>query len=317
MIVFSLAVSLAVTALTLAHTVASLLAFCGPVKAGCYFMVQDVYSKVDVLNTTASCGAPNFRQVKGGLPVFGMGQPSLRGFKQVLYTLQSRGYELHDFARLNENTFYIYNDIEHFKAQPQRIIITCEEDIHVTEEVYKRPMFTLLSYRYHRLPLPVEGAPLEEQFDAFVTVLREIPSLSVKGGSCPPPALLFSCQVGVGRTNVAMILGTLVMERVKENTEPSPSTLDEENWRSEVKVRFRVIEELVCKLSEGQQVVDEAVGMVLEYLADERRRYSAVLWKFENMQWHFATRTQSGTRLHFSTEINPSADAQILTLNVL
>ncbi|MCJ8738898.1 hypothetical protein PDJAM_G00040970 [Pangasius djambal] len=124
--------------------------------------------------------------------------------------------ELHDFARLNENAFYIYNDIEHFKDEPQRIIISCEEDIHVTEEVYRRPVFTMPSYRYHRLPLPVEGAPLEEHFDAFVKVLRETPSLCVKGGgACPPPALLFSCQ---------------------------------------------------------------AVGVVLSYLADERRRYSAVLW---------------------------------------
>lgn len=111
----------------------------------------------------------------------------------------------------------------------------------------------VMSCRYHRLPLPVEGAPLEEHFDAFVNVLRvssvlifalqtlcnlstsifnasnfsmqETPSLCVNGGgACPPPALLFSCQVGVGRTNVAMIMGTLVMDRVMENTQPSPAT---------------------------------------------------------------------------------------------
>ncbi|GAA6089716.1 paladin isoform X1, partial [Tachysurus ichikawai] len=133
--------------------------------------------------------------------------------------------ELHDFARLNENTFYVYNNVEHYKDEPQRIIITCEEDIHVTEEVYKRPIFTLPSYRYHRLPLPVEGAPLEEQFDAFVSVLKETPTLCVKvGGACPHPALLFSCQVGVGRTNVAMILGALVVQRVMGDTQSSPST---------------------------------------------------------------------------------------------
>lgn len=26
--------------------------------------------------------------------------------------------------------------------------------------------------RYHRLPLPAEGAPLEDQFDAFIHFLR-------------------------------------------------------------------------------------------------------------------------------------------------
>lgn len=29
-----------------------------------------------------------------------------------------------------------------------------------------------LRYRYYRLPLPMEGAPLEEDFDAFVNILR-------------------------------------------------------------------------------------------------------------------------------------------------
>lgn len=61
---------------------------------GEHFMVQDVYSKADVLNTTGSYGAPNFRQVKGSYPLFGMGQPSLNGFKQVLQRLQAQGREV-------------------------------------------------------------------------------------------------------------------------------------------------------------------------------------------------------------------------------
>uniref|UniRef100_A0AAQ6AG59 Paladin n=1 Tax=Amphiprion ocellaris TaxID=80972 RepID=A0AAQ6AG59_AMPOC len=248
---------------------------------GEYFMVQDVYSKADVLNTTGSYGAPNFRQVKGSYPLYGMGQPSLNGFKQVLQRLQAQGQEiiffcvreepvvflhkdddfvpytprkkenlhenlhglekeemvecleltirkeLHDFAKLNENVFYVYNDIEYFKDEPQKISIACEEDIHVTEEVYKRPMFTMPAYRYYRLPLPMEGAPLEEDFDAFVNILRERPSLSLgHGASQQLPALLFSCQVGVGRTNLAMILGTLVMNRLRGDTQPPSLTKD-------------------------------------------------------------------------------------------
>ncbi|KAI2658230.1 Paladin [Labeo rohita] len=233
---------------------------------GSYFMVQDVFSKADVLSTSGSYGAPNFRQSKGSFPLYGMGQPSLNGFKQVLQRLQGQGHqeviffclreepvvflrlegdflpytprrkenlhenlhdlgrdvwsenleltirkELHDFAKLNDNVFYVYNDIEHFKGEPQKISISCEEDIHVTEEVYKRPRFTMPTYRYYRLPLPTEGAPLEDEFDAFVNVLRENPSLSLsRDASRPLPALLFSCQVGVGRTNLGMILGSLV-----------------------------------------------------------------------------------------------------------
>uniref|UniRef100_A0A671XYW6 Paladin n=1 Tax=Sparus aurata TaxID=8175 RepID=A0A671XYW6_SPAAU len=242
---------------------------------GEYFMVQDVYGKADVLNTAGSYGAPNFRQVKGSYPLYGMGQPSLNGFRQVLQRLQAQGHEviffcvreepvvflhkdddfvpytprrkenlhenlhglekeelvesleltvrkeLHDFAKLNENVFYVYNDIEFFKDEPQKISITCEEDIHVTEEVYKRPMFTMPAYRYYRLPLPMEGAPLEEDFDAFVNILRESTSLSLgHDASRRLPALLFSCQVGVGRTNLAMILGTLVMNRLRGDSQP-------------------------------------------------------------------------------------------------
>ncbi|XP_053197278.1 paladin [Scomber japonicus] len=278
---------------------------------GEYFMVQDVYSKADVLNTTGSYGAPNFRQVKGSYPLYGMGQPSLNGFKQVLQRLQAQGHEeviffcvreepvvflhkddnfmpytprrkenlhenlhgleneelvesleltirkeLHDFAKLNENIFSVYNDIEYFKDEPQKITITCEEDIHVTEEVYKRPMFTMPAYRYYRLPLPMEGAPLEEDFDAFVSILRESPSLSLgHDASRPLPALLFSCQVGVGRTNLAMILGTLVMNRLRGDSQPAPQV--EEAAASEPKPLFRVIQSLINKLPNGQQVMEE------------------------------------------------------------
>ncbi|XP_056881716.1 paladin isoform X1 [Takifugu flavidus] len=283
---------------------------------GEYFMVQDVYSKADVLNTSGSCGAPNFRQVKGSYPLYGMGQPSLNGFKQVLQWLQAQGHEevlffcvreepvlflhkdgdflpytprrkenlhenlhglqkeelregleltirkeLHDFAKLNENIFYVYNDIEYFKDEPQRISIACEEDIHVTEEVYKRPMFTMPAYRYYRLPLPVEGAPLEEDFDAFVNMLRESAGLNV-GHSVPRrlPALLFSCQVGVGRTNLGMILGTLVMNRLRGDTEPQPQV---ENTTPEPKPLFQLIQNLINKLSNGQQVMEEVDQAIL------------------------------------------------------
>ncbi|XP_047234081.1 paladin isoform X2 [Girardinichthys multiradiatus] len=278
---------------------------------GEYFLVQDVYSKADVLNTTGSYGAPNFRQVKGSYPLYGMGQPTLNGFKQVLQRLQAQGQEeiiffcvreepvvflhkeddfvpytprrkenlhenlhglqgeekverleltirneLHDFAKLTENIFYVYNDIEFFKDDPQKMSITCEEDIHVTEEVYKRPMFTMQGYRYYRLPLPMDGAPLEEDFDAFVNILRESPSLCLGHNASPqPPTLLFSCQVGVGRTNLAMILGTLVMNRFKGDTQ-LPSQV-EEVAASEPRPLFQVIQSLINKLPNGQQVMEE------------------------------------------------------------
>ncbi|XP_025065019.1 paladin isoform X1 [Alligator sinensis] len=276
---------------------------------GKYFMVRDVYSKLDVLNTTSSCGAPNFRQARGGYAVFGMGQPSLDGFKQVMQKLQNDGHkeciffcvreepvvflrmendfvpytprgkenlhenlhslqrgvkvenlelairkEIHDFAQLSENTYYVYNDIEHFKDEPHSVSIHCEEDIHVTEEVYKRPVFLLPSYRYCRLPLPVDGAPLEAQFDVFINFLRESPNLLLlRDPGKPPPALLFSCQTGVGRTNLAMVLGTLVLYHLKVPQKPDlPHPA-----RTSPRDRFQVIQNFIDMVPKGQQIVEE------------------------------------------------------------
>lgn len=277
---------------------------------GKYFMVRDVYSKLDVLNTTGTCGAPNFRQAKGDYAVFGMGQPSLNGFRQVLQKLQSDGHkeciffcireepvvflrqdsdfvpytprgkenlhenlhslekgtrveslelairkELHDFAKLSGNSYYVYNDIELFKEEPHSVQIHCEENIHVTEEVYNRPIFLLPSYRYHRLPLPVDGAPLEAQFDAFVGFLRESPNmLPLQDSSRPLPALLFSCQTGVGRTNLAMILGTLVLYHRKGTTENQETNTIHNSVPRE---RFQVVQRFIDMVPNGQKVVEE------------------------------------------------------------
>ncbi|CAF88821.1 unnamed protein product, partial [Tetraodon nigroviridis] len=79
------------------------------------------------------------------------------------------------------------------------------------------------------------------------------------------PALLFSCQVGVGRTNLAMILGTLVMNRLRGDSEPHPQV--ENATTPEPKPLFQVIQTLISKLSNGQQVmeeVDQAIALCSE-----------------------------------------------------
>ncbi|XP_065602070.1 paladin [Cyrtonyx montezumae] len=281
---------------------------------GKYFMVRDVYSKLDVLNTTGSCGAPNFRQAKGGYAVFGMGQPSLNGFKLVLQKLQREGHkecvffcvreepvlflrvesdfvpytprskenlhenlhglqrglrvedleltirkEIHDFAQLSEGVYYVYNDIERFRDGPHTVRVQGEEDIHVTEEVYRRPIFLLPTYRYHRLPLPMDGAPLEEQFDAFICFLRESPGLLLRDPSRPPPALLFSCQTGVGRTNLAMALGTLILQHHRGAAlKPDPLHAAKMPPRA----RFRVIQSFIEMVPKGQQMVEEVDSVI-------------------------------------------------------
>ncbi|XP_058697273.1 paladin [Poecile atricapillus] len=281
---------------------------------GKYFMVRDVYGKLDVLNTTGSCGAPNFRQAKGGYAVFGMGQPSLNGFKLVLQKLQREGHkecvffcvreepvvflrlegdfvsytprdkenlhenlqrlqrgaraeslelairkEIRDFAQLSEGVYYVYNDIERLRDEPHAVRVQGDEDIQVTEEVYRRPVFLQPSYRYHRLPLPAEGAPLEEQFDAFIRFLRESPSLLLRDPGRPPPALLFGCQTGVGRTNLAMAMGTLVLHHHRGAAQkPDFPHLPKTSPRD----RLRVIQTFMEMVPKGQQIVEEVDGAI-------------------------------------------------------
>ncbi|NXN85107.1 PALD protein, partial [Bombycilla garrulus] len=280
---------------------------------GKYFMVRDVYGKLDVLNTTVSCGAPNFRQAKGGYAVFGMGQPSLNGFKLVLQKLQREGHkecvffcvreepvvflrlegdfvsytprgkenlhenlqclqrgvraeslelairkEICDFAQLSESVYYVYNDIERLRDEPHAVRVQGDEDIQVTDEVYRRPVFLQPSYRYHRLPLPAEGAPLEEQFDTFIRFLRESPSLLLRDPGRPPPALLFGCQTGVGRTNLAMAMGTLVLHHHRGAAQKP----DFPHLPKTSRERLRVIQTFVEMVPKGQQIVEEVDGAI-------------------------------------------------------
>ncbi|XP_008832123.1 paladin [Nannospalax galili] len=278
---------------------------------GRYFLVRDITEKTDVLGTLGSCGAPNFRQVRGGLPVFGMGQPSLLGFSQVLHKLRKDGHkecvifcvreepvlflraeedflsytprekqnlhenlqgqrpgvgaeslelairkEIHDFAQLSENMYRVYHNTEDLRGEPHTVVIRGEDDIHVTEEVYKRPLFLQPTYRYHRLPLPEQGAPLETQFDAFVSVLRETPSLlRLHGAHGLPPALLFSCQSGVGRTNLGMALGTLVLfHHSRAASQPEAPSLLTKPLPME---QFQAIQRFVHMVPQGRKMVEE------------------------------------------------------------
>uniref|UniRef100_A0A9L0SFG3 Paladin n=1 Tax=Equus caballus TaxID=9796 RepID=A0A9L0SFG3_HORSE len=164
--------------------------------------------------------------------------------------------EIHDFAQLSENTYHVYHNTEDLQGEPHTVAVRGEDDVHVTEEVYKRPLFLQPTYRYHRLPLPEQGAPLEAQFDAFVSVLRETPSLLLlRGVHGPPPALLFSCQTGVGRTNLGMVLATLILfhhggtasrpEPVPSQTKPLPME------------QLQVIQSFLHMVPQGRKMVEE------------------------------------------------------------
>nr|XP_031316995.1 paladin isoform X2 [Camelus dromedarius] len=279
---------------------------------GRYFLVQDVAEKMDVLGTLQSFGAPNFRQAQSRHTVFGMGQPSLSGFRQVLQKLQKDGHreciifcvreepvlflragedfvpytprdkehlhenlqglgpgvqaehleqairkEIHDFAQMSKNTYYVYHNTEDLRGEPHAVAIQAEDDVHVTEEVFKRPLFLQPTYRYHRLPLPEQGAPLEAQFDAFVSVLRETPSLLLlRDTHGPPPALLFSCQTGVGRTTLGMVLGTLILFH-HSGTALRPEVVPMKTLKPLPMEQLQVVQSFLHTVPQGRKIVEE------------------------------------------------------------
>uniref|UniRef100_I3MK39 Phosphatase domain containing paladin 1 n=1 Tax=Ictidomys tridecemlineatus TaxID=43179 RepID=I3MK39_ICTTR len=217
---------------------------------GRYFLVRDVPEKVDVLGTSESCGAPNFRQGRGGFPVFGMGQPSLLGFRRVLQKLQKDGHkecvifcvreEPVLFLRAGEDLVsYTPRDKQNLHenlrglgpgSQAERLELTIQKEIHD---------FARLSgntYHVYHSTGDLQGEPH-----------------AVTHG--PPPALLFSCQSGVGRTNLGMVLGTLVLfhhsgtisqpEAVPPQTRPLPLE------------QFQVVQSFLCTAPQGRKVVEE------------------------------------------------------------
>lgn len=61
--------------------------------------------------------------------------------------------QIHDFAQLSENTYYVYHDTNDLRGEPHTVAVRGEDDVHVTEEVYKRPLFLWPTYRY-KGPVP-------------------------------------------------------------------------------------------------------------------------------------------------------------------
>lgn len=56
--------------------------------------------------------------------------------------------QIHDFAQLSENTYHVYHNVEDLRGEPHAVAIRGEDDVHVTEGVYKRPLFLQPTYRY-------------------------------------------------------------------------------------------------------------------------------------------------------------------------
>lgn len=118
---------------------------------------------------------------------------------------------------------------------------------------------------------------------------QETPSLAPHRDPCRPlPCLLFSCQVGVGRTNLGMILGALVIHHLKGAPKQAmwdscvigfyiadvttaytcvctsvpfwciwSCSLPSRSERTQDRPEFQIIKMLTSRLPEGQQVLEE------------------------------------------------------------
>ncbi|GCB68490.1 hypothetical protein scyTo_0008238 [Scyliorhinus torazame] len=226
---------------------------------GKYFMVKDLNKKVDVLLTMSNYGAPNFRQIHLDYPVFGMGQPTMKGFCKVLQRLKEQGHQLMDFAALSNKTYFVYDGTEQFVAEALPRTIENEDDVRVSEEIYRGHTFLMPSFRYNRLPLPVDAALEEADFDAFVSVIRECPSIIFKDSCKAPPALLFNCQTGVGRANLGMIIGALM---IAHRTEFPQIERYEKRRVSGQESHFQIVESYRTSFPNGRRIVEEVDRIV-------------------------------------------------------
>ncbi|XP_067838355.1 paladin-like isoform X3 [Heptranchias perlo] len=162
--------------------------------------------------------------------------------------------ELLDFAALSNKTYFVYYGTEQFVAEAFPKTIESEEDVRVLEEVYRYHIFTMPSFRYKRLPLPVDTTLEEADFDAFISTVRECPSVIFRDSIKPPPALLFNCQTGVGRSNLGMIIGALLIA----HRTAFPQTERFENTRvSGQECHCPIIESYATSFPNGRRIVEE------------------------------------------------------------
>ena len=113
-------------------------------------------------------------------------------------------------ARAKENedkTIKIHNDKEYNDNPMDRVDI--EEEVKVEEvkdidAIYRSCIETCgVDLQVHRIPLTEDSMPEESCFDAIINILKEEPA------SVP---VVFSCQMGKGRTSVGITVALLVKE---------------------------------------------------------------------------------------------------------
>ncbi|XP_069124091.1 paladin-like isoform X1 [Argopecten irradians] len=169
--------------------------------------------------------------------------------------------EVIDLATINEeNKFYFYNDLENMQREPHEMHIQYEDKLLVSEEVYARHILCSHCVRYQRLCFPFSGAPRYQDVDAFLNIFKQS-SRYLEKLSTYKPAMLFTCQTGMGRSTTAMVMGCLmVAHRIgfppEARGKPSQKA-------SHDKGDYRAVQRLVKLLPNGQTTRHQ-VDMAIE-----------------------------------------------------
>lgn len=80
------------------------------------------------------------------------------------------------------------------------------EDIKTPKEVFRQNPNSPAPFVYHRTPVSDEQVPLPEAFDELLETITQV---------LPPQKLVFSCQMGRGRTTIGMVVAGIISEKRK------------------------------------------------------------------------------------------------------
>ncbi|XP_074608915.1 paladin-like isoform X1 [Acropora palmata] len=165
--------------------------------------------------------------------------------------------------------FYFYNNVETFEDEPHPYKVVYEEDLCVLDEIYSRQIFLTPFLRYSRIPITATNAPEEQDFDQFISAIKDILQLFDSNSSAPLPAMVFNCHVGQGRTTTGMVIGCLIISHrtgFPSVAQSTPLALNENNPNLE-RGEFRIIQHLIKSLPNGRLIKQE-VDSVIDICSD-------------------------------------------------
>lgn len=165
--------------------------------------------------------------------------------------------------------FYFYNNVETLEDEPHPYKVVYEEDLCVLDEIYSRQIFLTPFLRYSRIPITATNAPEEQDFDQFISAIKDILQLFDSNSSAPLPAMVFNCHVGQGRTTTGMVIGCLIISHrtgFPSVAQSTPLALNENNPNLE-RGEFRIIQRLIKSLPNGRLIKQE-VDSVIDICSD-------------------------------------------------